>query len=132
MSGCRRRNNISLITVDGVGVEGVQNIRSAVFNHFSSYFKSRGAVRPSVSGLPFRKLSFTEGGSLTKPFSMDEVKQAVWECDSFKSPSPDGINFGFLKEFWDLIKVDFMRFISQWKTDERYQLDFYSYDSKGK
>jgi hypothetical protein len=35
----------------------------------------------------------------------------VWDCDSFKSPGPDGTNFGFLKEFWDLVKEDFMRFM---------------------
>jgi len=66
-----------LVNVDGVGVEGVQNICMAVFNHFSSNFKSRGGDRPSVGSIPFHKLSFSEGGNLTKPFSMEEVKQAV-------------------------------------------------------
>jgi len=111
MSNRRCRNTINLVNVYGVGVEGVQNIRMAVFNHFSSHFKSRGVDRLSVGSIPFRKLSFSEGDNLTKPFSMEEVKQAVWDCDSFKSPGPDGINFGFLKEFWDLIKDDFMWFM---------------------
>jgi len=70
-----------------------------------------GVDRPGVDGLPFRKLSFGESGNLTKPFSLEEVKQAVWDCDSYKSPGPNSINFGFLKEFWDLIKDDFMRFM---------------------
>jgi len=48
---------------------------------------------------------------LTKPFSIAEVKQAVWECDGFKSPGPDGINLGFTKEFWDLLHEDLMRFL---------------------
>jgi len=39
------------------------------------------------------------------------VKQAVWDCDSFKSPEPDGISFDFIKHFWDLVKEDFMRFM---------------------
>jgi len=45
-----------------------------------------------------------------RPFTLEEVKQAVWDCDSFKSPGPDGINFGFLKQFWTELKDDFMRF----------------------
>jgi predicted transcriptional regulator len=45
--------------------------------------------RPGVANLPFRKLSVTEAGNLTKPFSVEEVKQAVWDCDSFKSLGPD-------------------------------------------
>jgi hypothetical protein len=54
-----------------------------------------------------------EGSSLTKPFSELEVKEAVWDCDSFKSPGPDGVNFGFFKDFWDDTKGDVTRFISE-------------------
>ena len=95
-SNHRSRNNISMVQVDGVSVEGVQNIRTPVFNHFSNHFKNSAAVRPCVETLPFRKLSFGESGNLTKPFLMEEVKQAVWDCDSFKNPGPDGISFGFI------------------------------------
>ena len=40
-----------------------------------------------------------------------EVKQAVWDCDSYKSPGPDGVSFGFTKEFWNLLKDDLIRFM---------------------
>jgi len=111
MSARRRRNNINMVNVNGVNVEGVHNVRDAVFNHFSNHFRKQNVVRPGVATLPFRKLSFVEAGNLTKPFSVEEVKQAVWDCDSFKSPGPDGVNFGFIKQFWDMMKDDFMRFI---------------------
>jgi len=39
MSFRRRRNAIQMIQVNGVQVQGVQNIREAVFSHFSSHFK---------------------------------------------------------------------------------------------
>jgi hypothetical protein len=45
--------------------------------------------------------------------SVEEVHAAIWDCDSFKSPGPDGINFGFLKEFWPELKEDIMRFITE-------------------
>ena len=54
-----------------------------------------------------------EGVGLIKPFSLDEVKAAVWDCDSFKSPGPDGINFGFIKDFWHEMKDEIMRFVSE-------------------
>ena len=60
----------------------------------------------------FKNLSYVEGSSLIKPFSEGKVKAAVWDCDSFKSSGPDGVNFGFIKEFWEDIKGDVMRFIS--------------------
>ena len=50
---------------------------------------------------------------LTKPFSVDEVKATVWDCDSFKSLGPYGINFGFIKNFMHEMKDDIMRFISE-------------------
>ena len=63
--------------------------------------------------MQFRTLSVGEGGSLIKPFSEGEVKEAIWDCDSFKSPGPDGVNFGFIKEFWIELKDDVMRFVSE-------------------
>ncbi|XP_024636355.1 uncharacterized protein [Medicago truncatula] len=99
LSRRRRHNALSSILVDDVVVEGVEPIRNAVFTHFAKHFQEVSANRPTVSNLPFRSLSVAEGVSLIKPFSVDEVKAAVWDCDSFKSPGPDGINFGFIKDF---------------------------------
>ncbi|MCI51764.1 cysteine-rich receptor-like protein kinase [Trifolium medium] len=56
-------------------------------------------VRPSVDDLQFNTLTVTDSGRLVRPFFTDEVKAAVWDCDSYKNPGPDGLNFGFLKEF---------------------------------
>ncbi|MCI12924.1 cysteine-rich receptor-like protein kinase [Trifolium medium] len=75
---CRRRSNaLSSIMVDGVRVEGMSPIHQAMFSHFSSHFRAVNTVRPTVDDLQFRTLSFTEGGSLVKPFSVKEVKAAV-------------------------------------------------------
>jgi hypothetical protein len=64
-----------------------------------------------MDGLTFRSLNVREGIDLIKPFTEEEVKNAVWDCDSYKSPGPDGITFGFLKDFWDMLKSDVMRFL---------------------
>ena len=67
----------------------------------------------------FSQLSLGEAGSLIRPFLLEEVKQAIWDCDSYKSPGPDGVNFGFLKQFWSILKGDFMRFITEFHHDGR-------------
>jgi len=113
MSSRQRRNTIHMIQVDGIHVEGVQNIRTAVFNHFATHYRASTVVRPGVEGLNFRKLSYSQAGNLVRPFTLEEVKQAVWDCDSYKSPGPDGINFGFIKDFWQELKDDFMRFMME-------------------
>jgi hypothetical protein len=109
----KRRNNLVSIYVNGVMVEGVQPVRQAVFSHFASHFQSLNIQRPKIDDLQFKRLSYADGGSLTKPFSIEEVKAAVWDCDSFKSPGPDGINFGFIKDFWGDLKEDVMRFVRE-------------------
>jgi hypothetical protein len=90
----RRGNAISSVQVDGVTLEGVHPVRQAVFSLFATHFKARAMTRPGVKNLRFRRLSVVEGSGLTRPFSESEVKDAVWDCDSFKSPGPDGVNFG--------------------------------------
>jgi len=48
-----------------------------------------------------------------------EVKQSVWDYDSYKSPGLYGISFGFIKEFWNLLKDDFIRFLSKFHRNGR-------------
>ena len=50
---------------------------------------------------------------MTGPFTEKEIKDAVWECGSDKTPGPDGLNFKFIKEFWEVIKVDVLRFMDE-------------------
>jgi len=111
MSGRRRGSAMSSFLVNGVLIDGVDNVCSVVFSHFSSLFKSRRVERPSLEALQFQLLSYGEGISLVKPFSVEEVKAAVWDCDNFKCPGTDGVSFGFIKEFWNIICEDVMCFL---------------------
>lgn len=104
----RRRNAIPFILVNGVLVEGVDNVRQAVYTHFQSHFQQSSTQRPSMEGLHFRTLDYSQGASLIRPFSAEEVKAAVWDCDNFKCPGPDGVTFGFIKNFWDMLQNDVM------------------------
>ncbi|GAU41930.1 hypothetical protein TSUD_139160 [Trifolium subterraneum] len=89
----RRGNAVSVLHVDGVTLEGVTPIRQAVLSHLASHFKVINVERPGVDHLQFKRLTQIESSSLTKPFSEDEVKSAVWDCDSYKSPdSPQRLN----------------------------------------
>jgi len=119
MSSRRRSNTIQLSQVNGRQIDGVQNVRGAVFHHFSSHLKNTPMARPGVETLRFRQLSLSEVGSLIRPFTQEEVKQAIWDCDIYKSPGPDGVSFGFLKQFWSILKGDFMRFVTEFHRNGR-------------
>jgi len=119
MSSRRSRNAIPFFLVTGALVEGVENVRNAVFTHFRAQFQPTLNHRPSMEGLDFCTLPYHEGASLVRPFTMEEVKAAVWDVDSFKCPRPDGITFGFIKDFWDMLKADVMRFLVEFHRNGR-------------
>lgn len=50
-------------------------------------------------------------------FSLDKVKNAVWSYGNDKAPGLDGFGFTvkFLKEFWDVLKVDVFRYLKDFE-----------------
>jgi hypothetical protein len=112
MPSRRRAYTIVSLSVNGSTVEGVDGIRGTVFSHFASHFRSVVAERPSIDNLNFHTLHVGQRGDLTKLFIIEEVKQEVWDSDSYKSPRSDDINLGFIKDFWSEMRDDVMRFIS--------------------
>ncbi|GAU20544.1 hypothetical protein TSUD_131020 [Trifolium subterraneum] len=113
MSSRRQSNSISSLQSYGRAVEGVEEVRREVFQHFSCHFQKQAVLRPDINGLCFKTISTDNSADLIKPFLMDEIKAAVWDCDSFKCPGPDGVNIGFFKDFWDLLKVDLLNFFAE-------------------
>jgi hypothetical protein len=47
-----------------------------------------------------------EADELIKPFSMEEIKSAVFQMEHNKAPRPDGFMAEFYQYFWELIKND--------------------------
>ena len=59
MSSRKRRNAIPFFLVNDVLVEGVDNVRGAVFSHFSTHFQGVSVDRPTMEALNFRLLTPT-------------------------------------------------------------------------
>jgi hypothetical protein len=53
MSSRKCKNAIQFIMVNGGLVEGVENVRSAVYSHFSTHFQSCSVNRPTMFNLQF-------------------------------------------------------------------------------
>lgn len=58
----------------------------------------------------FRTLSYIEEATLVRPFCFKEIEATVWDCDNFKCPGLDGVNFVIIKEFFIDMKDDILRF----------------------
>ncbi|GKE28062.1 RNA-directed DNA polymerase, eukaryota, reverse transcriptase zinc-binding domain protein, partial [Tanacetum coccineum] len=44
--------------------------------------------------------------------SKEELKKAVWDCGTDKSPGPDGFTFGFFRRFWSIIENDVLEAVN--------------------
>jgi len=76
----------------------------------SDFFKNRfeGVIGPQVrlDNVIFNSISESDNEMLVGSFSKEEGNNAVWSCDSSKSPGPDDFNFSLTNHSWDLVKQD--------------------------
>ncbi|GKV50269.1 hypothetical protein SLEP1_g56981 [Rubroshorea leprosula] len=112
VKGRRRKNDISSILVGNQRLEEVNSMKDGVANYFETLFKEDVWQCPVLDGIEFKKISDEERAMLEAPFSEEEVRQAVWSCESTNAPGPDGFNFKFVKEMWGTLKEDIMGYVS--------------------
>ena len=56
----------------------------------------------------FSKITEEEAKELERPYDEWEIWVAIKDCGGNKSPGPDGFTFGFLRKFWETIKLDLL------------------------
>ncbi len=107
-ANCRRsRNCISSIS------DGISSLASQadIAAHFSFFCNQQGMECPHH---PSINLNFlyegvsTDLSLLWSPFTLDEVKDAVFSSAPDKDPGPDGFSMLFYQRFWDTLKVDIL------------------------
>ena len=47
----------------------------------------------------------------------EEVWEAVSGCDGNKAPGPNGLNLNFIKNYWDVIRDDFLNFLKEFHSN---------------
>lgn len=68
-----------------------------VKNHFELGYKEEAFNRRKLDAVGFKQISTAGNDLLVSPFSIEEIKEVVWECDRNKSLGPDGFNLNFIK-----------------------------------
>lgn len=105
-------SNISSNRIHGMMIQGQWSTDPSAIKHFVAEFFRKKFDNQVDSKPPFtipgiKKLTTDQAKELIVPFSMDEIKMAVWDCEGNKAPGPDGFNFCFIKRYWDLLKMDY-------------------------
>ncbi|GJX28628.1 putative RNA-directed DNA polymerase [Tanacetum coccineum] len=61
-------------------------------------------------------LSLDDSQLLDQPFTLQEIKNTVWECGGDKAPGPDRFTFKFVKKHWDVIKDDIVAYVKEFEA----------------
>nr|GEW56594.1 RNA-directed DNA polymerase, eukaryota [Tanacetum cinerariifolium] len=81
-------------------------VKNEFFTHFKKQFSLIQA--PSICfdfTFPTRLFS-DQVQDLERTVTYEEVKRAVWDCGTNKSPGPDGFSFEFYRKYWTTIDDD--------------------------
>lgn len=93
----RRNNCLKGLLIDGAWSEEPAIVKEAVKVFFEQRFQENVIERPTFDGLCFQTIDSHQNETLVGRFQ-EEVKRAVWDCGSDKSPGPDGLTFKFIKQ----------------------------------
>ncbi|GKA39518.1 RNA-directed DNA polymerase, eukaryota [Tanacetum coccineum] len=98
--------------VEGEWTDNPRRVKSEFFNHFANQFSEPDWTRIPFDGQFPNQLDSVQSSEL-EVMSLREIKKSVWDCDSDKSPGPDGLTFEFLKRFWYIVDGDVINAVKE-------------------
>lgn len=96
----RRSNQIVMIERGGIFLEEVEEVKDEVKRFFEDSYKEDDSERLILDGIEFQRITREDNFSILAPFTKEEIKEEIWDCDGNKSPDPDVFNLNFLKPCW--------------------------------
>ncbi|XP_062103754.1 uncharacterized protein LOC133814862 [Humulus lupulus] len=105
----RAENRITSYVVNDEVIDDYDKVVEHYFNHFRNFMgkKSSTNKKIDINCLKFgEKLTIMQQVNLIRPFSKEEVKEAMFGIHSIKSPGPDGFGAGFFIGLWNEIGND--------------------------
>ncbi|XP_022040475.1 uncharacterized protein LOC110943026 [Helianthus annuus] len=91
-------NRLNGLMIDGGWVMTPLSIKESLFEFINHQFMELMPVRRVLACPNLATISDNEAAMLECPFSVVEIKTAVWECEGDRAPGPDGFNFQFIKK----------------------------------
>ena len=106
----KSKNYISKIELDnGEILSREEDIVREIISFFKGLYSKQDSHFRGFVGVEWRGISNFLSEWLEKPFSVEEVKEAVFDCDGSKTPGPDGYSLAVFQSQWDTVKNDLMK-----------------------
>ncbi|GJX67465.1 RNA-directed DNA polymerase, eukaryota [Tanacetum coccineum] len=118
----KKRSQLAIrgILVDGNWISEPTAVKNEFFKHFQKQFSP-----PQSSSFRFdfvfpTRLSSDQVDTLECDVSYDEIKAAVWDCGTDKTPGPDGFSFEFFRRYWSFINQDVLMAVKAFFLDGQF------------
>ncbi|GKD81906.1 hypothetical protein Tco_1348745, partial [Tanacetum coccineum] len=86
----KKRSQLAIrgILVDGMWIDSPCLVKNEFLSHFKKRFEQPQAFRLKIDTNFLNKLTLEQQADLENDVSKDEIKRAVWDCGTDKSPGP--------------------------------------------
>lgn len=116
----RAINELHGVVKNGRWCASKEVVKDKVKNFFEAKFVGNEELPVKLDNVKFNSISEVDNQMLVGAFNEEEIKEAVWSCDSSKSPSPYGFNLGFIKFSWEFIKADIMAAVKDFECSSKW------------
>jgi hypothetical protein len=106
-----QRNHIKKLKDDsGIWKEDVTDLNNLVTNYFATLFPSEVLEPdPEVINKVHRRVTAEMNRVLLVPFTVDDVRKALFSIGDLKAPGPDGLHAIFFKIFWTMMEDELVQ-----------------------
>lgn len=105
-NGRRRKNLILSLEQDEGKIKGEEHLMTYITDFYKKLFEQSSNTTISLELDNICKLRADQTEALIVPFTMEELKGAVFQMEKNKSPGPDGFPAEFYQEYWEIVKND--------------------------
>jgi exonuclease III len=122
-----RRNTIVALKKGDGWLEDPIAIKEEIVSYFAAQFSEVEWNRPTLDGLTFPMIPVSDADFICRPFDETEIKECIVNSDGNKSPGPDGFNFEFYKNCWEVVKEDFISLFNEFHSNAKLPKGLLSY-----
>ncbi|XP_074313938.1 uncharacterized protein LOC141649142 [Silene latifolia] len=100
---------------------GLNEVAAGFLDYYKSLLGSQQDILPLDDAFIQRSpcVQSTDMANLIRPVEVDEIKVALFDTGSDKTPGPDGFSSAFFKNSWDLVAKDFCKTVNSFFTTGR-------------
>ncbi|GKD44344.1 RNA-directed DNA polymerase, eukaryota, partial [Tanacetum coccineum] len=108
------------VLVEGDWINEPYKVKNEFLNHFSNRFSTPSGPSINLDTNMFKQISFDQNVDLESDVTYDEIKKAVWDCGTNKSPGLDGFTFDFIHRYWKIINQDVVNSVREFFVTSKF------------